>query len=419
MPDATTPEHAPPDPALDQSMPEVPLLAEERAPLRPSLLDFNPARRHMENLDTLRILSMLVIILSHVTQPYLDRFSFHAPYSPLYQLVFSLNVAGRFGVPCFMMISFFIYWHQLYDKNRSWGELLYRRFKRLIPAFLCWSFFYVALHKVLSSRGLDVDPGPLNERLNWKTLWFWKEVLLLGHAHDHLYYLPVVMCSLLLIPLLAVLWPKPLRSWLWIGGTLVVWTFVIYGGAFFPETSRVGRLVTHTTWVWRNFLALPLLIFPLLGMMSAGQKAWRMFIAHSPTWLWVFLLVFGMALHVVETLFVLDKGTAEGAWLQALGGLKAGRFIPSVAIFVLILRHPLMKDPFPKVSHHAFGLHFMHPAIIIGLTLLEGRFFGRAVTQWQTLVVPMLILNYVLTFYITFALCLMISRFKRLEFLVV
>ena len=66
------PDTAPKDPALDQSMPEVPLLAEEHAPLRPSLLDFNPTKRHMENLDALRILAMLVIILTHVTQPYLD-----------------------------------------------------------------------------------------------------------------------------------------------------------------------------------------------------------------------------------------------------------------------------------------------------------------------------------------------------------
>jgi peptidoglycan/LPS O-acetylase OafA/YrhL len=419
MSEAAIPHHSPKDPALDQSMPEVPLLAEERAPLRPSLLDFNPARRHMENLDTLRIIAMLVIILTHVTQPYLDHFSDQPPYSGLYQGVFSLNVGGRFGVPCFMMISFFIYWHQLYDKNRSWGELLYRRFKRLLPAFLCWSFFYVALHKLLSARGMDVEPGPLNEHLNWKTLWFWKEVLLLGHAHDHLYYLPVVMCSLLLIPLLAILWRRPVVSWLWIAVTLVAWTVVAYGSAFFPDDSRPGRAVAAAMWVWRNFLALPLLIFPLLGMMSAGQKRWRTFMATSPTWFWVALLVLGLFIHGAETLFLLDRGTADGAWGQALAGLKAGRVLPSIAIFVLILRHPLMKDPFPRVSHHAFGLHFMHPAIIIGLTLLETRLFGRAVAQWQTMVAPILVLNFILTFYITFALCLLISRFKRLEFLVV
>ena len=70
-------------------------------------------------------------------------------------LILSLNVMGRFGVSCFLMISFFIYWHQLYDKGRSWGELMARRFKRLIPAFLCWSTFYFLLHKELF-QGLTI-----------------------------------------------------------------------------------------------------------------------------------------------------------------------------------------------------------------------------------------------------------------------
>jgi len=96
-----------------------------------------------------------------------------------------------------------------------------------------------------------------------------------------------------------------------------------------------------------------------------------------------------------------------------------GRFFTAVPIFILILRHPLMKDPFPKVSHYAFGLHFMHPAIIIGLTIFEAQFMGPKIADWQAWVVPVLALNFVLTFFITFGLCLLIGRFKRLEFLVV
>src|SRR3954464_1904094 len=145
MTDATAPK----DPALDQSMPEVPLLVEERPPLRPTLLDFNPTTRRMENLDALRVLAMFVIGVTHVTHPYLDWWSEARPYGGLYQALFSVNVAGRVGGPCFLMVSFFIYWHQLYGKGRTWGELLVRRMKRLVPAFVCWSLFYFALHKVL------------------------------------------------------------------------------------------------------------------------------------------------------------------------------------------------------------------------------------------------------------------------------
>ena len=405
--------------APTESFPAAPLLVDERAPLRRALLDANPTTRRMENLDALRILAMFVIVVTHITQPYLDHWSDARPYGGLYQTLFSLNVAGRFGVPCFLMISFFIYWHQLYDKNRTWGELLIRRLKRLVPAFVCWSLFYFALHKVLAVYELNVDPGPLGDRLNWKDPGVWREILLLGRAHEHLYYLPVVICSLLLIPLLALFWRRPAIAWAFIAATLLAWTIVAYGVAFLPETTRAGQLVNRAMWVWRNFLALPLLIFPLLGFMCAGESRWRNFIAHSPTSLWVGLLVFGLALHVAETLFILDRGTSDASWGQALAGLKVGRFVSAVPIFVLILRYPLMRDPLPKVSHHAFGLHFMHPAIIIALTIIESRLFGGRLTNWDTFVLPLLAINLALTLVITLALCLLISRFKRLEFLVV
>jgi hypothetical protein len=264
-----------------------------------------------------------------------------------------------------------------------------------------------------------VDPGPLEHRLNWKDPWVWKEILLLGHAHDHLYYLPVVLCSLLLIPLLAVLWRRPVVAWGWIVATLVAWTVVAYGSAFASEASRIGHAMARAMWLWRNFLAIPLLIFPLLGMMCAGQQRWRRFIAHTPTGFWVSMMIAGFAIHIVETLVMLDRGTSGAAWIQALAGLKFGRFLTALPLFVLILRQPLMKDHFPKVSHHAFGLHFMHPAIIILLTIGEAKLLSPSVAQWEAWVVPLLAVNFVLTFFITFSLCLLIGRFKRLEFLVV
>jgi surface polysaccharide O-acyltransferase-like enzyme len=420
------------DPLLGdgKSFPEPPLIADERPPIldprQVTLLHVNPTRQRMENLDTLRIVAMLVIIVTHITQPYVDDWRERHPYGGMYNTLFGVNVGMRFGVPCFMMVSFFIYWHQLYDKGRSWGELLLRRFKRLIPAFLCWSLFYFAMHKVLERYALNVDPGPLGDRLNWKSAGVWKEILLLGRAHEHLYYLPVVMCSLLLIPLLRVLWVTPARAWTWIGATLVAWTVAAYGSSFWPAQSRVGRVADGMMIVWRNVLAIPLLVFPLMGMMCAGQRRWREFICRTPGGFWVGMLVVGLAMHVAETLIMLNWGTTDRAWGQALAGLKVGRFVTAVPIFVLILRHPLMKDPLPRVSHYAFGLHFMHPAIIISLTLVEGRLLGTgamglwdAAGRWGGGLVALLAVNFLLTFFITFGLCLVIGRFKRLEFLVV
>lgn len=416
-----------PDPLMGdpKSMPASPLLADDavvpESPL-PTLLDFNPATRHMENLDALRILAMLVIIVTHITQPFVDDGHEHAPYNATYQAVFSLNVALRFGVPCFLMISFFIYWHQLYEKGRTWGELLVRRLRRLVPAFVCWSLFYFAMHKVLASRGLNVDPGPLGDHLNWKSLDVWKQVFLLGRAHEHLYYLPVVISALLLIPLLRVLWRSPAVAWAWVGLTLVGWSFVAYGMAYLPAGSSAYRFAERSLLVSQNFLALPLLVFPLVGMMCAGQISWRRFIARTPTSLWVGILIVGIALHILETLAILPR-----QWLLALAWPKVGRFLTAVPVFVLFLRSPLMKDPFPRVSHHAFGLHFMHPAIIIGLTIVEGYLLRIGphglwpeTMSWHPLALTgLLVVNFILTFWITFGLCLLVGRSKRLEFLVV
>ena len=415
-----------PDPLLapPQSMPASPLLADEEPPLRPSLLEVNPTKRRMENLDTLRIVCMLAIIITHITEPYIDRAS---NYNSLYRGIFSLNVACRFGVPCFLMISFFIYWHQLYDKGRSWGELLARRLKRLIPAFLVWSLIYVVLHRLLKRTTGDAHsatPWIYDMGLtNWR---FWREIVLLGRAETHLYYLPMVITCLLLIPLLKLLWKPAAVSWTFLIGMLTAWVVVYYGSCIYGPDTAIGQPLNQAVSLWQNIVAIPLLVFPVVGMMSAGQRSWREWIARTPTTLWIGILLFGFALHVVETLWLLHyadqaatKSMQEHRWLIALAGLKPGRFVSAVAVFVLFLRSPLMRDPFPKVSHHAFGLHFMHPVIILGLSFIETRLFSADVWDRQAWIVPMLAVNFVITFFITFGLCFLIGRFKRLEFLVV
>jgi surface polysaccharide O-acyltransferase-like enzyme len=429
-PPGITPANAPAGPAaaaLDPliapptSMPQPPLLREERPPIRPTtLLDVNPTRRRMENLDALRILCMFVIILTHVTEPYLDALEKRKEHftGPLAQIILSLNVMGRFGVPCFMMISFYIYWHQLYDKGRSWGELMLRRLRRLIPAFLVWSAVYFLIHRRLYARfGNHEFYNPLANYgfsiFKWRT-W---AALLLGQAEYHLYYLPLVMQCLLCIPLLKLLWKRPAISWGWIGGTAVAWIFMIYGPVWFASGTAARQATDALTKALNQPWAIPFLLFPLFGMMCAGQKAFRNFLAHSPTSFWIGLLIFSLALHAAEALFLAHKIPADLMRIAVF--VKTGRILSGFAVFALFIRSPLMRDPLPRVSHYAFGLHFMHPSIIIVLTLVELKLFGPSVIHFERFAVPLLAVNLVLTISITFCLCLVVGRFKRLEFLVV
>lgn len=426
----TTPSAVDPLLAEPTGMEQVPLVRDELPPppLQPPMLSYSPTKQRMENLDAMRILCMLVIIVSHVTEQYLDKVYEHQGHfgGLLTSAVLAINVMGRFGVPCFMMISFFIYWHQLYEKGRSWGELLARRFKRLIPAFLVWSLFYFAIHKALFKHfdGTEykywfwTDVAKYKYSLsNWRT---WLHVLVYGQAEYHLYYLPLVMQCLLLIPLLKVLWRKPAVAWAWMIGTTLAWAFVVYGPVAFAAGSKPAALSHKLFNVMNQPWAVPFLIFPLFGMVCAGQTSFRHFVAHRSDAFWWGLLILGLALHAAEAI-----GLAH--WLPAKHPeyvlrvavlVKTGRILSGFAVFALFLRKPLMRDPFPRVSHYAFGLHFMHPAIILLLTLIEIKLFP-GVAHWQTHVVAGLTINLILTFSITFCLCLLIGRFKKLEFLVV
>jgi hypothetical protein len=160
--------------------------------------------------------------------------------------------------------------------------------------------------------------------------------------------------------------------------------------------------------------ALPMLVFPLFGMMCAGQRVWREFLVKTPAWVWWLGVAAGIALHCWEANYLMPIGFEPAAL-----SLKLGRLMTGVCIFALVVRQPLMRDPFPKVSHYAFGLHFMHPAIILLLLIIEKHLLGQPYFEWRVYVVPMLVINYLLTFWITFAICLLLGRFKRLEFLIV
>src|SRR5260370_35264679 len=99
--------------------------------------------------------------------------------------------------------------------------------------------------------------------------------------------------------------------------------------------------------------AIPFLLFPLFGMMCAGQQAWRKTLAHSTTAFWVGLLVFGLALHAAEAIFLASKRPED--LLRIAVFVKFGRIITGFAVFALFLRCPLMRDPVPRVSYYASG----------------------------------------------------------------
>src|SRR5438552_4425455 len=195
--------------------------------------------------------------------------------------------------------------------------------------------------------------------------WHTWRGLLLGQAEYHLYYLPLIMQCLLCIPLLKLLWRRPAISWTWIGVTALAWTLMVYGPVLFIEHSTGRRLTDAITWFMYQPWAIPFLLFPLFGMICAGQPAFRNFLARTSTSFWLALLAFGLVLHATEAVFLAKVLPMDESYLERVAlFVKLGRILTGFSVFALFIRLPLMRDPFPRVSHYAFGLHFMHPAII-------------------------------------------------------
>jgi hypothetical protein len=228
------------------------------------------------------------------------------------------------------------------------------------------------------------------------------------------------MQCLLCIPLLKLLWRRPAISWTWIGVTALAWTLMVYGPVVFDARSSGRRITDGITKFMFQPWAIPFLLFPLFGMICAGQTTFRNFLARTSTPFWIGLVLFGLALHAAEAIFLAKVLPMNETYMRQVAlFVKLGRIVTGFAVFALFIRLPLMRDPFPRVSHYAFGLHFMHPAIILLLSLIELKLFGPGIIEYHRFVVPVLAINLLLTLTITFSLCLVVGRFKRLEFLVV
>ena len=184
------------------------------------------------------------------------------------------------------------------------------------------------------------------------------QVFVLGRAEYHLYYLPLVMECLLLIPLLRILWRWPWVSWTWIVLTAGWWSFQLYGQRWTGAASPVHRAALWMCNPAIDEMALPMLVFPLFGMMSAGQKGWRNFLVKTPGWLWWLGLAAGLALHCWEANYLLPIGV-----YPAMLNLKLGRLVSSVCLFGLIVRRPLMRDPFPGCRITPLGCILCIPSL--------------------------------------------------------
>lgn len=134
-------------------------------------------RERYKVFDTLKGVSILAVILIHVTANYMDT----NEYLPLL-----LNQLSKFAVPVFFIVSG---WGMSVSKNVSNNYLnfLKKQINKLVIPFLFWSVIYFLLDLIILGKQFEI--------LDFLTS------LVLGSSYYHMYFIPLLFCFYLIFPI--------------------------------------------------------------------------------------------------------------------------------------------------------------------------------------------------------------------------
>jgi len=124
---------------------------------------------HVVGLDCLKVLAIFAVVWVHG--------------SDMNKMAKSLRVYCVFAVPCFVIISAFLMQMSCSTKtDRGYFDLIYSRFKRLVPAYLVWSALYI-IFRIIKMTFITNAPTDFD----------WIAVIFCGGASYQLWFVPVLL----------------------------------------------------------------------------------------------------------------------------------------------------------------------------------------------------------------------------------
>lgn len=351
------------------------LTADVNAPQAPE------ARRYAPVLDVIRILAVLGVVSVHVLADHVD------PGAPavLHVLRSLLSTA----VPAFLMISGALNLAPAALRHGS-GRFLGRRLRRLLPATVVWTAFYLLVMNVLL---VPVEPVDWREQAS---------LLVTAETYPHLYFLPLIIGLTLISPVLSTyVGDSGRRAWI-TGAVCALWALVVIALPFLTvgllgeavEPLPLGSMtyflpyigyyaLGHAAWAApvsrRTSMLLLLIAVPALT--AATTWAYRSPVTQTPpgqallpTYLTPTVMLLALALVIAVMALGRDWKASAGveSALRTLGDATFGVFLAHFAILVA-----LRGAGFPEGSPLAvLALIVVVTLIATGFTLLGKRVPG-------------------------------------------
>ena len=317
---------------------------------QPSLgMPAGAGEQRLSGIDFLRVLSMLSVMMVHVTSTYLDYES--SVHFLGMNLAFFLNQTTRFCVPMFFLLSGFSL--GIRQKRESYFAFLKKRGLRVLLPYVVWTLLYEWSNVSFDLRAWMIQLKDLP--------WLFREILT-GQAAPHLYFIPILFQFYLLYPLLNK-WVRrrPLQSLAW---TLVV-TCLVQGGYMLQNFGLLPQ--SQWPYLWMTFpfwcvyfvagLCLQKIDFPGLCALCQKNVGMLLCLTVPAACLYSALSLYTGVLNAMKPGLILITGLVFLCGIGVWENLRRVRFLRSAVLFL---------------SAHSKGIYYNH---VMGLCFL--RQFSR------------------------------------------
>lgn len=313
-------------------------------------------RRYSPVLDLIRILAVLGVVCVHVLADHLE------PSSPIALHV--LRSLLSTAVPAFLMISGALNLAPAALRHGS-GRFLGRRLRRLLPAAVTWTAFYLLVMNVLVS-GEPVD---------------WREqttLLITAGTYPHLYFLPLIIGLTVISPVLATyIGDSGRRAWI-TGALCALWALVVTALPV-VTSGLLGEAVTPFP------LGTMTYFLPYVGYYVLGRAAWAAPVSRRAAYM---LLLIAVPALTAATTWSYRSPVTQSPPGQALlpTYLAPTVMLLAVALVIAVMalgRNWTVSAPTEStlrtLGDATFGVFLAHFAILValrGIGFPEGSLLG-------------------------------------------
>lgn len=194
-------------------------------------------KKHLEEVEYLRVITMLGVVYIHFLSIPQAAFADGSRGKAFFYFWQSLLV---YSVPCFIFLSMMMTGYGFSDKKINISRFYKKRLFRLAVPYIIWSMLYVIFNFLVGKYGMS-------DILSIEKWAYW---LFYGKAHDHLYFLPIMLQFTLFTPMMQKLVQKTKSSLLMCFIIAFVPQIIIYFLNRYYIYQHYKMLTSSMLWYW-------------------------------------------------------------------------------------------------------------------------------------------------------------------------